>query len=65
MEAGQLLRALMTAFREGTLNGSDLLVKNAVGNLAIVRKDVYVGFIDLRYADIIIFEDEVADQEQS
>ncbi len=31
----------------GELHADDLLVPNAVGNLAIVRGGVYVGFVDL------------------
>ncbi len=34
------------------------LEKNMVGNLAIVVNDEYVGFVNLRYAEVPLFSDE-------
>ncbi len=58
MTVGQLSAALSIALDEGQLFEDDELVKNAVGNLTVVRGNFYVGFIDLRYADIEMLDDD-------
>lgn len=34
------------------------LVKNQVGNLTIMAGDDYLGFVDLRYGTVELFDDE-------
>ena len=59
MTAGALRRALSETTE---LLDSDELAKNAVGNLAVLRDGDYIGYIDLRYAEVTLFTDDEVEQ---
>lgn len=54
-----LSSVLNRALLAGELKPSDVLVRNAVGNLAIERDGAYVGYVDVMWAEIEMFENYV------
>jgi hypothetical protein len=56
MTAIQLSHALNAAIHAGSLLPSDELHRNEVGNLAVIRDGDYVGWVDLRFGEVTMFE---------
>ena len=51
---------LLAAAQEVATQAPDaVLVKNAVGNLAIFQDDVMIGYLDLRYGEVSWLEEEL------
>jgi hypothetical protein len=57
MTVAKLAWALNEAIFTRTLQDSDVLERNDVGNLAVYRDGVYVGFIDLGIGEVNMFEE--------
>jgi hypothetical protein len=53
----ELSHALNHAIHVGALRPSDVLVRNEVGNLAIERDGVYVGFVDVMFGEVTVFDE--------
>lgn len=54
-----LSSALNGALLSGVLRPSDVLVRNQVGNLAVERDGAYVGFVDVMFGEVEVFENYV------
>jgi hypothetical protein len=58
-QALELSVALNRALVTGELKPSDVLVRNEVGNLAIERGGVYVGYVDVMFGEVDVFDEYV------
>jgi hypothetical protein len=58
MTVAKFAWALNEAIFTRKLQDSDVLERNQVGNLAVYRDGVYVGWIDLGIGEVKMFEEE-------
>jgi hypothetical protein len=58
--AAELSAALNRALADGILLGTDMLIRNQVGNLAVERDGEYIGFVDLMFGEVTVFDGDDA-----
>jgi len=56
MTVSDLIEAVAAALASGAILPSDVLFKNAVGNLAILRDDAYIGYVDLQTGTVDVWK---------